>query len=706
MNKCFALFTSVALLWLMGCSDDSRAGGTEAESTVAFQVVTPDGGVASFSRVRILKETYMSNGMDSAEWNFADEKGWITLAVEDSGDYSIEARYVKDGVATGLVRHIEVSRSVNLRLDSLALGTLSVIQGSVAAGQGPSLIRIPGLERFVVPDSSGYFVVDSLPPGVFDVVVESRSNRGTVSVQANSGDSVPELNLGPARGFAVENFESFTGQSATGAILGDGWWYTLDAEGKNIMPLWDETLTRAYSGSVGCASGGCARSTDRLGFLLGMWMTDYVLPSLDTLYFSARGKGSLHVALARGEYGDNESGLEMTVALEKHWRGYAIPLSDMVAYGKDSVTGTVVSRVDFAVEAGDTVFLDDVFLGGIDSATLASVTTYTDTIASIYPNGDWTKHDSLLAQLTGFASGVKGGAGGKVCVVTTTDDYTVVDDSTAVIASGSLRECAYKDTAVWILFEKSGTYNLLNPLRIKSFKTIDGRGRNIRITGKGILTDSSSHLIFENLTFTDPAITALDSTSRRALSIHNLSSFVWVDHCTFEKYPLVEMDIKRGSHSVTVSWSRFEKGQTAILFGLQPDLYVESAQTFTLHHNYFANMQVSATLARFGALHAYNNFFLDVSENGIACTDSARCFVENNIFNIPNPVTLYRLYDSAGAPIDSTTGFIKMQNNWFAVEGGEELPGDAKGFTPSYEYTLDEANADLAWKIKTRSGPQ
>ena len=47
-----------------------------------------------------------------------------------------------------------------------------------------------------------------------------------------------------------------------------------------------------------------------------------------------------------------------------------------------------------------------------------------------------------------------------------------------------------------------------------------------------------------------------------------------------------------------------------------------------------------------------------------------------------------------------------MQNNWFAVEGGEELPGDAKGFTPSYEYTLDEANADLAWKIKTRSGPQ
>jgi len=686
-----------------GCSDDRHAGGTEAESTIAMNVVTPDGRPAAYAHVRILPAAYMPDGVDSAEWIAADANGAATLEVNDSGDYVIEARLVTDSAALGLVAGVTVDGAEFVQLSTDTLGALSAIRGTVPVGEGPSVIRIPGLERYIVPDSAGNFTVDSLPPGEFKVVVESRSNRGAVMVTANSGDSLENITLGAARGFAVENFESFTGQSATGAILGDGWWYTLDASGENIMPLWDESLTRAYSGSAGCASGGCARTTKRLGFLLGLWMTDYKLPGLDTVYFSARGSGKLRIALARGEFGTKEAGLETTVTLEKHWKGYAIPLSRMTAYGSDSVTGTVVNRIDFSVATGDTVFLDDVFLGGIDSTALDSVKVSTHSVTSVYPDGDWAKHDSLLASVIGFATGIKGGAGvkgGNVCIVTTTADL----DTANRPVSGSLRYCAYKDSAEWILFAQSGTYNLASPLRIRSYKTIDGRGRDIRITGKGILTDSSSHLVFENLTFEKPAVTALDSTSRRALSVHNLSSYVWVDHCTFRDYPLVEMDIKRGSHSVTVSWSRFESGQTAILFGLQPDKYVESSQTFTLHHNYFAGLENSAVLARFGHLHAYDNFFLDVSGSGIACTDSARCYIESNIFNIKTPVTLYRLYDSTGTPVDTTEGFARMQNDWFAV-GGEELAGIAQGFVPSYKYARDSANADLAWKIKERSGP-
>lgn len=699
MRKVFALVCALAA-FLAGCSDDRHAGGTEAESTIAMNVVTPDGNPAAFAHVRILPAAYMADGLDSAEWNVADEKGEVQLDVKDSGDYVIEARLVTDSVALGLVTDVTVEGSEFVQLSTDTLGALSTIRGTVPVGEGPSVIRIPGLERYIVPDSAGNFTVDSLPPGEFKVIVESRSNRGTVSVTASSGDSLKSITLGAARGFAVENFESFTGQSATGAILGDGWWYTLDASGKNIMPLWDESLTRAYSGSAGCASGGCARTTERLGFLLGLWMTDYELPGLDTVYFSARGSGKLRIALARGEFGTNEAGLETTISLEKHWKGYAIPLSQMTAYGSDSSTGTVVNRIDFSVATGDTVFLDDVFLGGLDSTALDSVKVSSDSVTSVYPDGNWAEHDSLLASVVGYATGVKGGAGGNVCIVTTTADL----DTAKAAVVGSLRYCAYKDSAEWILFAQSGTYDLAAPLRIRSYKTIDGRGRDVRITGMGILTDSSSHLVFENLTFEKPAITALDSTSRRALSIHNLSSYVWVDHCTFRDYPLVEMDIKRGSHSVTVSWSRFESGQTALLFGLQPDMYVESAQTFTLHHNYFASLEYSAVLARFGRLHAYDNFFLDVAASGIACTDSARCYIESNIFNITTPVSLYRLYDSTGTPVDTTEGFVKMQNDWFAV-GGEELVGDARGFAPDYTYALDSANADLAWKIKERSGP-
>lgn len=715
-----------ALLPLGACSNDSKvAGGTEAESTIAVQVKFADGTPAAHARIRILPGAFMSDGLDTTGWSETDESGYASFEKEP-GLYTVEARQVKDSKAVGAVMDLQAGTSNNS--GTLNLGELTTIKGHVATGQGPSVIRIPGLERFVVPDSSGYYVIDSLPAGDFSVVIESRSNRGSVTVQASSGATVPEVSLGAPRGFAVENFESFSGRSATGSILGDGWWYTLDADGKNLMPLWDETLTRAYSGSAGCASGGCARTTGRLGFLLGVYKTDYELPSLDSLMFSARGSGKLQVSFAYGDADSVESGFTYELELSKVWQGYSIAVADMKPYGM-AKSKVVVSRIDFNVGKGDTLFLDDVYLGGIDKTSLDSVATPHQKEVSVYSK-DWAAHDALLAEVQGYAKGVRGGAGpidstgdakniGEICIVTTTDDYVIVEDTTevgdslevttnAVIAPGSLRECAYKDTATWILFEKSGTYNLQSPLRIASNKTIDGRGRDIRIAGMGILTNESSNLIFENLTFTEPSITVQDTSSRRALSIHNLTSYVWIDHCTFESYPLVQMDIKRGSHNVTVSWSRFENAQSGILFGLEPDLYVDSTQTFTLHHNYFANMSNSGVLSRFGSIHAYNNFFLDVDYAGVECTDSARCYIENNIFNIETPVVVYRQFteeDGVWTPVSSTEGFPKMLDNWFSV-GGDELNGDAKGYKPDYKYDMDFADADLAWRIKESSGPR
>lgn len=719
-------FMAFGLLWT-GCStDDKVAGGTEAESTIAVQVNLADGTPAARARVRILPDVFMSDGLDTMAWTETDASGFVSFEKMEPGDYIVEARQVADSVASGAVLDMELVAGSVLTAGTLNLGELSTIEGYVAAGQGPSVIRIPGLERFIVPDSSGHYVIDSLPAGDFSVVIESRSNRGSVTLQASAGEVVPEVSLGAPRGFAVENFESFSGKSATGEILGDGWWYTLDADGKNLLPLWDETLTLAYSGSEGCASGGCARTTNRLGFLLGVYKTDYLLPNLDTLMFSARGTGTLKVRLSYGDADDAESGLLYEQELSKVWQGFRIPVSEMTPYGKAakssgaSTKNVIVSRIDFQVSKGDTVFLDDVYLGGIDKKTLDSVSTPHEKEVSVFSK-DWKAHDALLAEVLGYAKGVRGGAGpldgsenvGEICIVTTTDDYIIVEDTTvtdsaatrAVVAPGSLRECAYKDTAVWILFEKSGTYNLQSPLRIKNNKTIDGRGRDIRIAGMGIQTEASSNLIFENLTFTEPSITALDSTSRRALSIHNGTNYVWVDHCTFEKYPLVQMDVKRNSKHVTISWNRFENAQTGVLFGLEPNLSVDSAQTTTFHHNYFANMSSAGVLARFGSAHIYNNFFMDVDYAGIECTDSARCYIERNIFNIETPVVIYRLFDETGVPFDSTIGFTKMQHNWYSV-GGEDLKGDAQGYKPNYKYTIDDADADLAWRIKEGSGPR
>lgn len=686
----------------VSCSEPV-AGGTEAESTIAIKVLSPAGTPASYARARFLPSNYLSNGDEVTEWIKADYQGEVNYKTLDTGTYTVEVRYLENSESFGAIETMDLVSGKKLSIDSFALSKLSSIEGSILSGQGPSVIRIAGLERFIEPDSSGYFIVDSLPLGNFDLLIESRSNRGNIKVEAETGDVILDLELGDAKGFAVEDFESFSGVSKTGLILGDGWWFTLDKAQEQIKPLWDEKSIQSYSGLVGCVSGGCARTNNVLGFLLGLWETNYELPDLDTLYFAAKGTGDLNIALAYGDYGDQESGLKTTIKLDNHWMGYAIAISEMKPYGIAEEGQIILNRIQFSVSEGGEVFLDDISLGKMDSATLEDVKVkWVEPAPSVFPGDNWDEHDSLLAQIVGYGSSAKGGDGGTICLVTTEDDLVQDENENYVVASGSLRECAMKDEPVWIQFEKDGIYRLQAPLRIKSFKTVDGRGRNVKIAGMGILADSVSHLIFENLLFTSPAITEEDSTSRRALSIHNYSKNVWVDHCSFEDYPLVLLDIKRHSDSVTISWSRFENSGHAILLGLSPDVFFDSLEHLTAHHNYFSNLKAVGILNHGNTGHYYNNFFMSHGTVGVSCTDRARCYLESNIFNVPVPVFSQRV-DAFAAIVSGTDGYINMVDDWLA-EGGVMINDSIQ--VPPYEYVIDEMDPALALRVQGESGPR
>lgn len=550
--RLLALLGALALSFV-ACGDDRVAGGTEAESTIALYVQMADGKPAPMARVRILPDDYLSSGPAENAWNETNEDGHVSFEVRN-GRYTIEARNVSKSEASGAIHTVALEDS---KIDTIKLGELSSIEGYVVLGESP-IVRVAGLDRYVVPDSTGHFVIDSLPQGSFDVQIGDPEEVHSVMVQSN---------------------------------------------------------------------------------------------------------------------------------------------------------------------AGDTLFVD-----GSDTSSSIKVVNFKMGVTTKYPEKDWNAHESLLKEINGFAVGTLGAAGltdstgkvnkaeGEICVVTTTDDFIDVVDSanvdslgkpatTSAVAPGSLRECAEKDGAVWILFKKNGKYNLQSPLRIKSNKTIDGRGRDVRITGMGILTNESSNLIFENLTFTAPSITVKDTTSRRALSIHNRTHHVWVDHCTFEEYPLILVDVKRSSYAVTLSWNRFENGQSGILFGLEPDIFVDSLQTLTLHHNYFENLEKVGVLARHGKIHAYNNFFFDVKQAGMECTDSAACYIESNVFNNETPVSVYRLENEDGSPDKTTKGFVYMIDNWFG-RSGKNLSGDARGFKPDYKVSSDESGADLAVRVKNEAGPR
>ena len=544
------------VLLLSACSNDKKdvAGGTEAESTIVALRIQVAGNHA-YSRVRALPDDFLAEEATEAEWIETDENGFVKIPMEP-GAYTVEARHVDGAVATGAVYSVAIDSSSSDVIDTIKLVELSSIEGFVLLGESTPVIRIAGLDRYVVPDSTGHFVIDSLPTGSFEILFGDPQEINSTKVESTTGD---------------------------------------------------------------------------------------------TLY---------------------------------------VDCSDSVV----QVTGPVESA------------------------------------ATEVPKGDWNEHAALLAQVDGYAVGVLGAAGitdslgnisaaeGEICVVTTTEDYVIVEDTTevdsagnakttAVIAPGSLRECAYKEGSTWILFEKDGVYDLQSPLRLKSDKTFDGRGRNIQISGMGILTSESSNLIFENLTFTKPAITALDTSSRRALSIHSHTHHVWVDHCKFEEYPLVELDVKRGSHHVTISWSRFENAQTGVLFGLAGDIIMDTAQSLTMHHNYFAGLSRDGILAHGGKLHAYNNFFDSVEKSGVVCSDSAKCLVEKNVFNNEMPVTLYRWYYEDGSPVDTTVGFVNMVDNKLVAEEGF-VEGDARGYKPDYKYSADDVDVGLALKVKKESGPR
>ena len=537
------------------CSNDKNvAGGTEAESTVVALQIQVSGN-AAYSRVRALPDDFLAEEATEAEWIETDENGFVKIPMEP-GAYTVEARHVDGTDATGAVYSVALDSSSSNVIDTIKLVELSSIEGFVLLGESTPVIRIAGLDRYVVPDSTGHFVIDSLPTGSFEILFGDPQTINSAKVESTTGD---------------------------------------------------------------------------------------------TLY---------------------------------------VDCSDSVV----QVTGSVES------------------------------------VATEVPKGDWNEHAALLAQVDGYAVGVLGAAGvtdslgnisaaeGEICVVTTTEDYVIVEDTTevdsagnakttAVIAPGSLRECAYRDTPTWILFEKSGTYNLESPLRLGSDKTFDGRGRDVRITGMGILTQESSNLIFENLTFTAPAITVQDTSSRRALSLHNGTHHVWVDHCVFEEYPLVELDVKRGSHNVTISWSRFENAQTGVLFGLAADIIMDTAQSLTMHHNYFAGLSRDGILAHGGKLHAYNNFFDSVEKSGVVCSDAARCLIEKNVFNNELPVTLYRWYNEDGSPVDSTVGFVNMVENKFSAGGSDsDFADHTVGFVPDYKYESGIADVSLVLRLKNESG--
>jgi pectate lyase len=268
-------------------------------------------------------------------------------------------------------------------------------------------------------------------------------------------------------------------------------------------------------------------------------------------------------------------------------------------------------------------------------------------------------------------------------------------------------------------------------VEVRSNTTIyaPGAGATIR---RGIVEMHGAHnVIIRNLAFRD--LWENDPTGkydrfgwdfvRITNSGTTASHHVWIDHCDFGKCYDGQLDITHGSDLITVSWCHFagdERGphKKSMLIGHSSG--ENAAKTdrgrlnVTLHHNWFENIEDRAPRARFGNIHAFNNF-VNGANNGTISVSGAVTLVENSVYKNTRIATTF---SHAGDTVDKERGGtlvvvnsrnldprapssdendrFELEHNFQSSTGREQMKFNAPASWPwsdlsvlPYEYALD-----------------
>lgn len=189
---------------------------------------------------------------------------------------------------------------------------------------------------------------------------------------------------------------------------------------------------------------------------------------------------------------------------------------------------------------------------------------------------DWPNNRQRLADCSiGFGQGTLGGKGGRIYVVTDSSDNDPANPT-----PGTLRHAVIQDEPLWIVFSTNMAIKLKHELIFNSFKTLDGRGTNVFITGNGCLTlQYVSHIIIHNIHIhhckpsgnTNIASSPTHVGFRGRSDGDGISIFgaqkIWIDHCTLSYCTDGLIDAIMGSTGITISNSHFSHHNEVMLLG-------------------------------------------------------------------------------------------------------------------------------------------
>ncbi|KAJ8766110.1 hypothetical protein K2173_020626 [Erythroxylum novogranatense] len=234
-------------------------------------------------------------------------------------------------------------------------------------------------------------------------------------------------------------------------------------------------------------------------------------------------------------------------------------------------------------------------------------------------DSNWAANRQRLADCAiGFGRGSLGGKGGQIYVVTDSSDHDPAHPT-----PGTLRYGVIQEQPLWIVFSTNMVIKLKHELIINSYKTVDGRGANVQITGNGCLTlQYISHVIIHNIRVYDckpsghtmiassPTHVGYRGTSDGdGISIFG-SSNIWIDHCSLSHCTDGLIDAIMGSTAITISNNYFSHHNDVMLLGHEDGYNLDAGMQVTLAFNRFGvGLVQRMPRCRSGYIHVVNNDF-------------------------------------------------------------------------------------------------
>lgn len=306
---------------------------------------------------------------------------------------------------------------------------------------------------------------------------------------------------------------------------------------------------------------------------------------------------------------------------------------------------------------------------------------------------------AVAGQAEGFGRFAVGGLHGPVYRVT-----TLADDG-----PGSLRDGCRKKEPLWIIFEVSGTIELSSYLNVSSYKTVDGRGQRVKLTGKGLRLKDCEHVIICNLLFEGGRGHDVDGIQIKPNSKH-----IWIDRCSLSDYDDGLIDITRQSTDITVSRCYFANHDKTMLIGADPSHTDDRCIRVTIHHCFFDGTRQRQPRVRFGKVHLYNNYTRNWGIYAVCASVESQVYSQCNIYEAGQQKKVaFKYYtEKASDKSEACTGCIRSQGDLFI--GGTQsalmaLPTETCVFHPSEFYdawTVEPPTDDLKHFLQHCTGWQ